>query len=72
MVRLGKKYWLGAEDSETWGNLEDGAERFRRKDAVVPVEVPGVVERERRRRSGTGPPPPIQVDGGKMGPFLKV
>ena len=71
MVAVGKKYWLGAEEGETWGSLEDGADRFRRKEVVVPVEVSGVIERERRRRSGTGPPP-IQVDGGKMGPFLKV
>ena len=70
MVRLGKGYWLGSEQSgDAWMNAEVAA-RFRRKEADV--GPPGVVERERRRRSGTGPPPPMPQLVGGQGQYLRV
>ena len=68
MIRIGKSYWLGEDDSEddTW--IAIGEARFRRREAEG---RPGVVERERRRRSGTGPPPP-QVPQLTGGQYLRV
>lgn len=67
MIRLGKTYWLGSEEGDAeWMN---NAQSFRRREEGM-SPVPGVVERERRRRSGTGPPPvipPLQA-----GQYLRV
>ena len=68
MIRVGKSYWLGRDDSDDDAWLEIGEARFRRKEAEGP---PGVVERERRRRSGTGPPPPMPQLAGQ-GQYLRV
>ena len=69
MVRIGKTYWLGGDDSDddTW--MAIGEARFRRKDVDG---TPGVVERERRRRSGTGPPPPMPQLQAVQGQHLRV
>ena len=67
-LSVGKKYWLGKDQDDAWiSQLNEGGGRFAsmRKSGGLgggkigeqTVEVPGVVERERRRRSGTGPPP---------------
>ncbi|KAL8712914.1 MAG: hypothetical protein Q9220_002772 [cf. Caloplaca sp. 1 TL-2023] len=69
MVRLGERYWLGSEEGdEAWMS---NAQSFRRREeGLLASPVPGVVERERRRRSGTGPPPPLQpLQGGQ---YLRV
>ena len=69
MVRVGKSYWLGGDDSEDDAWMAIGEARFRRKEADGP---PGVVERERRRRSGTGPPPPMPQLHAGQGQYLRV
>ncbi|KAL8689144.1 MAG: hypothetical protein Q9218_005116 [Villophora microphyllina] len=67
MVGLGRSYWLGSEDGdETWMNQALSFKK--REEGMSPV--PGVVERERRRRSGTGPPPPMQPI--QAGQYLRV
>lgn len=55
MVSVGKKYWLGADQDETWMNTVGG--KFRRAPESRNSVEGGPLERERRRRSGTGPPP---------------
>ncbi|KAF2671712.1 DUF1753-domain-containing protein, partial [Microthyrium microscopicum] len=53
MVGVGRRYWLGREqENRDYQMLPYNAESRRSDD------VPGVIERERRRRSGTGPPAP--------------
>lgn len=70
MVRLGRSYWLGTEEGdEAWVAAEAG--KLRRREPGL-GEVPGVVERERRRRSGTGPPPPLVQGVGAQGQYLRV
>lgn len=70
MVRVGRGYWLGTEEGdEAWVAAEAG--RLRKRGAGL-GEVPGVVERERRRRSGTGPPPPLVQDVSAQGQYLRV
>ncbi|KAL8958505.1 MAG: hypothetical protein Q9193_004453 [Seirophora villosa] len=69
MIEFGKSYWLGSEEGDdAWMN---NAQSFkRREDGTPSAAAPGVVERERRRRSGTGPPapmPPLQA-----GKYLRV
>ncbi|KAJ9669382.1 hypothetical protein H2201_000249 [Coniosporium apollinis] len=59
MVSVGKKYWLGKDEDQTWVQAMGG--RFNRKSNAPAVDPAGVFERERRRRSGTGPPPPLQI-----------
>ena len=57
LVNVGRGCWLGAEEGdERWMNQEMGSgwgKKGGRQVTGSPVEVPGVVERERRRRSGT-------------------
>ena len=72
MVRVGRGYWLGSEEGDSWMS-EEGAGKFRRGATEGGVgEVPGVVERERRRRSGTGPPVPAPELVGGKGTYLRV
>ncbi|OCK80143.1 DUF1753-domain-containing protein [Lepidopterella palustris CBS 459.81] len=54
MLGAAPRYWLGADEEGEWMRGMGG--KFRRSG----MESNGVVERERRRRSGTGPkvPPP--------------
>ncbi|KAF2838873.1 DUF1753-domain-containing protein [Patellaria atrata CBS 101060] len=54
MVNVGKKYWLGNDEDGEWMRNVGG--RFRKSTEPV-----GVLERERRRRSGTGPPAPHKM-----------
>ena len=78
MVRLGRSYWLGKDEDEEslWvAQMNAGAAKFGAKKATQKElgEVPGVMERERRRRSGTGPrQPPPQLLTGSQGKHLKV
>lgn len=53
MLSGSPQYWLGADESEDWMRGVGG--KFRKSMQTEPV---GVIERERRRRSGTGPPAP--------------
>jgi hypothetical protein len=58
MLGLAPRYWLGADEDGEWMRGLGG--KFR-KSLNEPV---GVMERERRRRSGTGPPaPPRELVG---------
>ena len=69
MVSVGKSYWLGQDEDETWmGEIGVGTKRERKDHG----QAPGLIERERRRRSGTGPPPtPAQLVAGS-GQHLRV
>jgi hypothetical protein len=53
MVRIGKSYWLGRDPGEQNIVLKPITGAKYRKS-----EERGLMERERRRRSGTGPPAP--------------
>lgn len=64
MLKVGPDYWLGKDedaDEERWvrglGGKFNNKTRKDRGDRDQ-LEPPGVMERERRRRSGTGPPAP--------------
>jgi inositol phosphorylceramide synthase regulatory subunit len=64
MVSTYPKYWLGAEprmDEESWRKGLGHRFSGRQSTTPGPMEV-GVLERERRRRSGTGPPQPVGVE----------
>ena len=66
------QYWLGstAEEDESWMRGVGG--KFSRKSATG-VEPIGLVERERRRRSGTGPPaPPKEMRAPKLADLQEV
>lgn len=52
MLKVAPHYWLGADEDREWMRGLGG--KFNRKN----TEPTGVLERERRRRSGTGPPVP--------------
>jgi inositol phosphorylceramide synthase regulatory subunit len=53
MVKIGRSYWLGRDPSDHDFVLRPLAgSKFRKSEDI------GVLERERRRRSGTGPPAP--------------
>jgi inositol phosphorylceramide synthase regulatory subunit len=53
MVKIGRSYWLGRDPSDQDIVLRPMAgSKFRKSEDM------GVLERERRRRSGTGPPAP--------------
>lgn len=56
MVSMGRRYWLGAEEDDSW--MQNMGDKFRR--SAEASEEAGPIERERRRRSGTGPPPAPQ------------
>ena len=58
MVSVGKTYWLGIDEDDTWMRGVGG--KFRKTRDMSGWDS-GPIERERRRRSGTGPPPPIQT-----------
>lgn len=58
MVSVGKTYWLGVDEDDTWVKGVGG--KFRNARDMSDWDN-GPLERERRRRSGTGPPPPIQT-----------
>jgi len=61
MLGLAPHYWLGADEDGEWMRGLGG--KFR-KSLQEPV---GVLERERRRRSGTGPPaPPRELVGQRL------
>jgi len=53
MVSVGRTYWLGSDEDDSWMNGMGG--KFRKSGDLGAVEN-GPLERERRRRSGTGPP----------------
>lgn len=60
MVSIGRSYWLGSDEDDSW--MSGMGRKFRRsEDVLVKVETPGPLERERRRRSGTGPPLPAET-----------
>lgn len=68
MVAIGRSYWLGADEAdstglaeEEWAKGMDG--RIKRGRAG---NIPGVIERERRRRSGTGPPMLRSIELGEV------
>lgn len=79
MVRVARGYWLGSEEGDEAWVAAEAARRLRKRNAV---EVPGVVERERRKRSGTlerrgegadeGPVTGLIVPGQSQGQFLRV
>jgi len=53
MVRIGRSYWLGRDPSDQNIVLKPiNGSKFRKSEET------GLMERERRRRSGTGPPAP--------------
>jgi inositol phosphorylceramide synthase regulatory subunit len=58
LIGLGRSYWLGKDEDDAWMY----GMKFRRSNETGTVlssaEPIGLVERERRRRSGTGPPQP--------------
>jgi inositol phosphorylceramide synthase regulatory subunit len=55
LVKYPREYWLGADSDGEW--IKGMGGRFQKP---VNLQPPGVVERERRRRSGTGPPKPAE------------
>lgn len=58
MVKVGKSYWLGIEDDDSWMRVLGG--KFKKcQEAHAWESEP--LERERRRRSGTGPPLPLPL-----------
>ena len=63
MVSIGRSYWLGTDESDSW--MSGMSRKFRKSDEsanVLSKVEAGPLERERRRRSGTGPPaPPPQL-----------
>ena len=79
MFSFAKQYFLGrdreADDYRLVGSNDVGLEKGKQWDYQQNKEgneIPGVVERERRRRSGTGPPalrPSSQLPAGQ---FLSV
>ncbi|KAF2083138.1 DUF1753-domain-containing protein [Saccharata proteae CBS 121410] len=56
MVSVAPKYWLGSDDDGEW--MRGMGNKFTTRKSMEPA---GVMERERRRRSGTGPPAPIKL-----------
>lgn len=74
MISMGRGYWLGSEEGDdAWMNDEVAMGRIRRREPASGAgEAPGVVERERRRRSGTGPPPLMPQLQGGQGQHLRV
>ncbi|KAF2188301.1 DUF1753-domain-containing protein [Zopfia rhizophila CBS 207.26] len=66
MLSGAPQYWLGADEDGEWMRGLGG--KFRKS-----MEPQGVVERERRRRSGTGPPaPPREFQGGRLADLQEV
>lgn len=62
MVGIGKTYWLGSDEDDSWMDGMGG--KFRKSGDGLEG---GPIERERRRRSGTGPSaPPPQLVGQPM------
>ncbi|KAI9878165.1 MAG: hypothetical protein M1830_001734 [Pleopsidium flavum] len=57
MVRVGRSYWLGTDEDDSW--IKGVGGKFRKSKEGNGWES-GPLERERRRRSGTGPPPLMQ------------
>ena len=52
MVSIGRSYWLGSDEADSW--MRGMGQKFSRsEDVLAKVEAPGPLERERRRRSGT-------------------
>ncbi|KAF1994802.1 DUF1753-domain-containing protein [Amniculicola lignicola CBS 123094] len=70
MLSGAPQYWLGADEDGEWMRGVGG--RFRKTLQVDTAPV-GVVERERRRRSGTGPPaPPKELRSTKLADLTEV
>lgn len=66
MLAGAPQYWLGADEDGEWMRGLGG--KFRKS-----MEPVGVVERERRRRSGTGPPaPPRELVGQRLADLTEV
>ncbi|OCL07028.1 DUF1753-domain-containing protein [Glonium stellatum] len=66
MLAGAPRYWLGADEDGEWMRGLGG--KFRKS-----MEPVGVVERERRRRSGTGPPaPPRELVGQRLADLTEV
>lgn len=80
MISLGRSYWLGTDEDDSWmndaphrfravrnGSTHSGTSAYATNNGVVlgKIETGQNAERERRRRSGTGPPrPSVQLSTG--------